>query len=367
MKIALVVPGGVDRSGTDRVIPVLLALIRRLASRHELHVYALRQEDARGEWELCGAQIHNVGTGCTRWRALRAIRAEHRVAPFTLTQSFFSGSNGLIAVAAARSLGVPSLVHVSGGEVVAIRSIGYGGRLSWKGRLREALVLRAATVVTASSAPMVASLAALGIRAQCVPLGVGVDDWPCRSPSPRAIPGTARLVHVGSLNRVKDQSTLLQAFALLATSRPGVHLDIVGVDTLHGEIQALAKSLNIADQIAFHGYLTQVDLRPIMEAAHILVMSSRHEADPIVMLEAAMVGVPTVGTAVGRIAEWAPDAALVAPVGDARGLASLIESLLADDQLRLRVAAAAQRRAMAEDAGHTARCFELIYAALGGF
>ena len=134
-----------------------------------------------------------------------AIRAQHREAPFALIQSFFSGTPGLIAVAAARLLGIPSAVHVAGGELIALRDIGYGGRLSRRGRVREALVLRAASMVTAPSEPMVTALAALGIKAQRVPLGVDRQAWPCRLPAPRQPGACARLLHVGSLNRVKDQ------------------------------------------------------------------------------------------------------------------------------------------------------------------
>ncbi|HEU4559853.1 MAG TPA: hypothetical protein VFS20_18520, partial [Longimicrobium sp.] len=61
MKVALVVPGGVDRSGTHRVIPVLLWLIERVARVHELHVFALRQEPRPATWELLGARVHNAG------------------------------------------------------------------------------------------------------------------------------------------------------------------------------------------------------------------------------------------------------------------------------------------------------------------
>jgi hypothetical protein len=42
MRIALVVPGGVDRSGRERVIPILLWLIERLARRHTVHAFVLR-------------------------------------------------------------------------------------------------------------------------------------------------------------------------------------------------------------------------------------------------------------------------------------------------------------------------------------
>jgi glycosyltransferase involved in cell wall biosynthesis len=365
MKIALIVPGGVDRSGTHRVIPALLALIKRLAVRHELHVYTLQQEYDAGSWELHGAHIHNLGARCTRMRAVGTIAAAHRRAPFRLVQSIFSGTPGLLAAAAGRVLGIPSLIHVAGGELVAIQDIRYGGRLTWKGRLREWMVLRAASVVSAASEPMIAELEQLHIRARRVPLGVDCAVWPPRPPAPRKRGSAARLLHVGSLNNVKDQSTLLRAFAVVAKSRPEVHLDIVGEDTLNGETRSVAIDLGVADRVTFHGFLTQSELRPVMEAADLLVMSSRHEAGPLVALEAAIAGVPTVGTAVGHIAEWAPEAALAAPVGDAASIAGLIEQLLTDEACRLRLAAEAQRRALREDADHTVRCFEQLYAALG--
>ena len=75
MKLALVVPGGVDRGGEFRVIPALLALIERLACTHEVHVFALQQEAVAGRWELAGATVHNIGTGWTRLRAIAAVRA----------------------------------------------------------------------------------------------------------------------------------------------------------------------------------------------------------------------------------------------------------------------------------------------------
>jgi glycosyltransferase involved in cell wall biosynthesis len=93
----------------------------------------------------------------------------------------------------------------------------------------------------------------------------------------------------------------------------------------------------------------------------VLVMSSMHEAGPLVALEAAVIGVPTVGTAVGHIAEWSPAAALAVPVGDWASLAASLRSVLADEELRLRLAKAAQHRAMLEDADYTARAFESLY------
>lgn len=360
MKIALVVPGGVDRSGEYRVIPVLLALMERLASVHEVHVFVLRQEAAAARWELAGATVHNIGDGWTRLRAIVAIRAEHGRAPFDLVHAIFAGSCGMLAVSAAKLLRLPSLVHIGGGELVALRHIGYGGRQTWKGRLREAIVLRAANTITAASTPVIDSLRALGLTAQRVPLGVDLRAWPPRPPRRREAT-QARLIHVASLNRVKDQPTLLRALAALLESGLDFQMDIVGVDTLHGEIDRLVSQLGLQQHVHFLGFKTQRELRPIMEAADLLVMSSMHEAGPLVLLEAAIAGIPTVGTAVGHIAEWSPSAALAVPVGDWAVLANAIHQVLTDEELRLRLAHHAQQLAIQEDADHTARTFEALY------
>ena len=70
---------------------------------------------------------------------------------------------------------------------------------------------------------------------------------------------------------------------------------------------------------------------------------------------------PTVGTNVGQVSDWAPDAAVVTPVGDADAVARSVASLLSDEPRRFRLASEAQARAIREDADFTAAEFERIY------
>lgn len=360
MKIAIVLPGGVDRGGEERVIPVFLALIGGLARENEVHVFVLRQEPRPGQWQLAGATIHNIGDGWQRTRAVAAIVREHRQAPFDVIQAIFSGYCSLVAVTAAWWLRRPACVHIAGGELVSLPAIGYGGRRFWRGRLREAITLRAAAAVTAASEPILASLRALGIEAHRLPLGVDLDAWPPAPPRRREGP-VARLLHVASQNRVKDQPTLLRALATLHAMGIDFRLDIIGVDTLEGEMPCLSHQLGLDSKVRFLGFRTQRELRPVMQQADLLVMSSLHEAGPLVLLEAAVAGVPTVGTAVGHLTEWAPVAALAVAPGDHKALAEVIRRVIEDEDLRLRLAAEAQRRALQEDAIYTTRRLEAMY------
>jgi glycosyltransferase involved in cell wall biosynthesis len=365
MKIALVVPGGVDRSGEFRVIPALLALIGRLAQSHEIHVYALAQEDEPADWPLAGAMIHNVGRQRSVLRAIAAIRREHRRARFDVIHSIWSGACGFVCAVSARLLGVPNMVHLTGSELVALPSIGYGGQLRLRWRVLERLILRGSTRVTATSAPVVAAAARLGVNAQRVPLGIDLQTWVEREPVPRGPAEIPRLIHIATLNRVKDQHTLLDALAQLRGTDRNFLLDVIGDDTLGGAVQRRATALGLADRITFHGFRTQRELRALVERAHIHVLSSMHEAGPFVLLECAAAGVPTAGTAVGHLAEWPADAVAAIPVGDSAALAAAISRLMNDEPLRLGMAAAALAAVRRENVDYTVHCFEQLYREIG--
>ncbi len=360
MKIALVVPGGVARAPEDGWIPGLHWLIARLARRHEVHVFSLRGAPQPDRYPFAGATVHHAGARPTRLRTLAGILAEHRRGPFAVLHGMWVTPPGVLSVAAGAILRRPVIVHVTGGELVAMPDIRYGGLSTRRARFWTRLGL-AATRLTAPSESLVRALAARGRTATRIPLGVARDQWPPRPPRARDPAAPARLVHVADLNPVKDQGTLLEAARQLAAAGVAFTLDIAGRDTLHGAIQAQAERLGLGAQVRFHGLLSHEQLYPLVESADLFWLSSRHEAGPLAFLEAAVLGVPTVGTAVGHVAEWAPDGAVNVAVGDADGLARETARLLRNEGHRQALALEAHRRAITCDADWTAHRFEALY------
>jgi glycosyltransferase involved in cell wall biosynthesis len=354
MKIAIVVPGGVDRSATHNVIPCLLWLIERLAAANEVHVFALQQEARPGAWDLLGARVHNAGTRPRRLRALAQLVAEHRRGRFDVVHAWWAGGPGLVAAMFKRLSRVPVVLTLPGGDLVGLRDIGYGAQLSWRGRVATRAAIRAADRVAVPSGWMQDQAAAAGIGSVRIPLGVALDRWPLAQPKRRSADRPLRLVHVANLNRVKDQSTLLDAMTLLRDRGIPFQLDVIGLDTLDGAIQRRSEQMGLAAFIHFHGFHPHSETRRWVEEADLMVVSSRHETVPLVAVEAAVAGVPTVGTAVGIIADWAADAALAVPVGDSVAFAEAIIALATDEERRLALARASQQRALAEDADFTA-------------
>jgi glycosyltransferase involved in cell wall biosynthesis len=361
MKLAIVTPGGVDESGTERVIPAFLWLIERLARRHDVHVFALAQEPRPRDWKLLGATVHNVGTaGARRLRFHRLFAREHRAGPFDVVHALFGGSASH-AISVATLFRLPVLTHLTGGELVSLPEIGYGTRVSLRGRLHTRLVAARSTRITVGTPHMRRLASSLRIDAELVPLGVALDHWPPCAPRVRDGTRRARLLHVADLRPVKDQLMLLRAAALLQERGVPFELHIAGFDTTNGALPQSVAARAVSDVVHWHGLLGRQPLRRLMEESDLLIHTSRHEAGPMAVLEAALAGVPTVGTDVGHVNEWAPDAAVAVPVGDARALADAVTSLLDDEPRRLALARAAQVRAIAIDADFTAASFERLY------
>ena len=361
MKVGLIVPGGVDRSGTHRVIPCLLWLIERLARQHELHVFALFQETHASRYELLGSTVHTIDRRSVKRNALKAVLAEHGRRPFDVIHAFWAGAAGALAALVGKLVACPVLLHLAGGELVAFPTIDYGGRRTIRGRAIVRFALWGAARVTAACPAMIAQAAKLGVAAERLVLGVDLRRWPPSPPRRRTLGSSARLIHAASLNRVKDQSTLLRAMARLRDLDLDFHLDIVGEDTLDGEMHRLTETLSLEEHVKFHGFLPHTELRRLLAQADLFVLSSLHEGCGVVTLEAAVAGVPAVGTSVGHIAAWAPEAAVAVPVGDFDAMAGAVMELLNDEDRRLAVAREAQRRAIANDADATALRVNGIY------
>lgn len=360
------VPGGVDPPGSQRVIPFIHGLVADLSARHDVQVIAVGHDTTAGSWKLFDAQVTNVPVG--RHSKSDVARVVHKVSSIAgeggrpdVIHGLWANLTGLAAAMTALRHRVPSVVSVCGGEFVAIPDIGYGGGLSRGSRSMARTATRLASAVTVATSWMSQHVVEHGGRvAEVVPLGADTSVFR-NTDGPTII---NRLVHIGNLNRVKDQDMLLHAVVRVLGPHADATLDIAGLDTLDGELQRLATTLGIDQQVRFHGYLQPPQLAAMLAGSAIHVLSSRHDAGPVGVLEAASCGVPTVGTSVGHVADFAamPEPAAVAVAGrQPEVLAAAIIALLSDDPRRQALARRAQAWAVAHDSRHTSRSFESLY------
>ncbi len=137
----------------------------------------------------------------------------------------------------------------------------------------------------------------------------------------------AELLYVGELRAAKGVDTLLEAVALLRQTRqPGPRLVLVGSGPDEDLLTARARRLGIADRLSIPG---PMPIRAAMTLGRILVVPSRAESLPYVVLEAAAARVPLVATDVGGIPEiFGPYKDRLGPSGDPADLARRLAEML---------------------------------------
>ena len=156
----------------------------------------------------------------------------------------------------------------------------------------------------------------------------------------------ADIVCVGELRPVKAIDVLIEALALLKRSGRRVSAAIAGEGPESAPLKAQAQRLEVADQVRFIGYCPA---REAFALGRMLVIPSRAESLPYVVLEAAAAGVPIIATAVGGVPEiFGPQADALIPPEDVAALAGAIAATLDDPAQTHRVAAAVRTRVRSE-------------------
>ena len=130
---------------------------------------------------------------------------------------------------------------------------------------------------------------------------VAVPDWVTeldRHPGPW-------FVTVGRLSPEKNHARLIEAFGLVHDARPDTRLLVVGDGPLRVELQARIEARGLTDAVILTGSLSNPF--PALAAADCFVLSSDYEGQPMVLLEAAVVGLPIVSVRFESVSDALPD------------------------------------------------------------
>jgi glycosyltransferase involved in cell wall biosynthesis len=146
--------------------------------------------------------------------------------------------------------------------------------------------------------------------------------------------GHPELILVGSLEDVKGIDIALLAMCRLRQQlgRECPRLNIYGGGPEEKFLKEMTTVLELSDVVTFHGF--QDGILDRCDRAHVLIMSSRQETGPMVVVEAMSRGIPIVASDVGEVSEMLPDPRYgrVVPAGSVIALAEETEGLLRDIQ-----------------------------------
>jgi glycosyltransferase involved in cell wall biosynthesis len=293
-------------------------------------------------------------TYLTRWPnltlSLQEIVRQCRGKEYDLVHSWQLASN-VLGVAAARMAGVPRVI-------TAVRCASAGSRVwspeGWW-RALDVLTSRAADVVTVNARALVADLSrrALLSRSRIHVVYNGLDATSAESDRQgsrervlRLIGAAANAILIGTAGRLtpeKDQATFLRVLAAVLPDHPSARGVIIGDGRLRRELESVVAQLGLIDRVAFVG--DRRDARDVIAGLDVFVLTSVTEGFPNVLLEATLLGVPCVASAVGGNAEVLGPGAMLFPPGDTAACAALVGDTLSNRRAASDRAARAGARA----------------------
>jgi glycosyltransferase involved in cell wall biosynthesis len=128
--------------------------------------------------------------------------------------------------------------------------------------------------------------------------------------------------NVGRLHPVKDQETLLRAFAKVSDYLSDSFLVLMGEGKLEQELKCLAEELGLSSRVIFLGMVA--DGPNYFKTFDLFVLTSTKEPFGMVLIEAMAAGVPVISSKTGGTGDVVGDAGLLFEPGDVDKLAKLL-------------------------------------------
>jgi glycosyltransferase involved in cell wall biosynthesis len=159
-------------------------------------------------------------------------------------------------------------------------------------------------------------------------------------------PDATDFVCIGELRPVKAVDNLIEAIAHLKRSGQPVTATIVGEGPDEAKLKAQARERGLVDEVRFVGFQPA---RVAFSMGRMLIIPSRAESLPYVVLEAAAAGLPVIATRVGGMPEiFGPDSDSLVPADDISALVAAIRQAMTDPSAASGIAQNIRARVRAE-------------------
>lgn len=246
---------------------------------------------------------------------------------------------GVICAAAGRLRGIPVVTSLRGSDLDRLAD---SAAMRWLTRTAISMSHRTITVSSEMREQLAATFPMF--RNRLAHVSNGVDARLLAVPPPRS-PARIRALVLGSLIPRKRVDDALAAIARLDTCA-AVSLSVAGDGPLREALENRARALGIEDRCRFVGAVEPAELPCLLQGHEVLVLPSRLEGRPNVVLEAMAAARPIIATDISGVRELLTghDCGLLFPVGDVDALAEHLRALATAPSRLTRMGTAARKR-----------------------
>lgn len=140
--------------------------------------------------------------------------------------------------------------------------------------------------------------------------------------------GIFNFLHISLLDDKKNIPVLIHAFAARFRGQADITLTIGGQGPARPALEALARTLDINEQVSFPGELSRSQVRAALSKSDAFVLPSRFETFGVVLVEALAMGVPVIATRSGGPEDIVTESnGILIPVDDMHALADAMGKL----------------------------------------
>ena len=170
------------------------------------------------------------------------------------------------------------------------------------------------------------------------------DVDPSQVEKSEEVPSTPYFLWLSRVHRYKGIWTALEAFEEFAENHPDVKLVVAGDGPLLKKIPAWLKERGLTERVDLLGFVSPSKKRALLRNAVALLQTSFKEGWGLTVVEAARLGTTTIASDVPGLRDSVRngETGLLFPVGDFHTCASEMDRLYSDDDLRVRLSAAAK-------------------------
>ena len=335
----------------ENCLPWQNEFVKRLSEFCQVRVFPQQYPNQKEIYQLdnipvfpqLSLRLPKLGILQAMHRQLKCLEREHYKQRFDIIHAIWATESAKVGKALAKRQNLPFVVSITGGELMNIPDIRYGGQLHGYSRrgIRQNLAAADRIFVLSKYTQKQCHhlFPELKSKVRILPWGLDLQMFKPINQIQKAPSPPLKIITVASLRKVKEHATLLHGIKEAKAQKVPLSLKIIGQGTAENTLRKLSKELDLEQEITFCGEIPHQDIPLWFQQADVVALTSRHESQCMAIIEGMACGLPAIGTQVGALPDIIKNGqnGFCFPVGDAKACGQALRTLAQNPELIYRM------------------------------